>query len=249
MVVGGTIARAVTAARDQLLNWLAQREGVGGPLRVHDGEITGESGFRMRFGDAVTTYVAENGPLELTLRNEPPEWQQFDDATYQGVAYATYAWGADVVEVEVDAETLEIRPVEATVVCEVGKAIHRKLCVGQIEGGTLQAVAWAYMEEVKLENGRYLNDRLATYIIPTAKDSPRIRVHLLERPYEGGPFGAKGVGELPMDGGAPATVGAIENATGIVPDEIPATPERLLRWSLGRETVSGRSEPFGEGAR
>jgi CO/xanthine dehydrogenase Mo-binding subunit len=83
---------------------------------------------------------------------------------------------------------------------------------------------------MKLENGRYLNDRLATYIIPTIKDTPRMDVELLERPWEGGPSGAKGVGELPMDGGAPAFVQAVENATGIVPPDIPATPERLHAW-------------------
>ena len=118
-------------------------------------------------------------------------------------------------------------------VCEVGRAIHPTLCKGQIEGGTLQAIGWALMEEVKLKDGRYLNDRLATYIIPTVRDTPRIDVHLLERPWEGGPFGAKGVGELPMDGGAPAVAQAIDNALGIEVTEIPATPERLMKWSLG----------------
>jgi CO/xanthine dehydrogenase Mo-binding subunit len=133
-----------------------------------------------------------------------------------------------VVEVAVDRDTFDVRPRFAFAVCEVGKAIHPVLCKGQIEGGTLQSIGYATMEEIKVQDGRYLNDRLATYIIPTIKDSPRIEVELLERAFEGGPFGAKGVGELPMDGAAPAVVGAIENATGIVVDEIPATPERIL---------------------
>jgi CO/xanthine dehydrogenase Mo-binding subunit len=170
------------------------------------------------------------GPVEITVHHEPPEWQTFDESTYRGAAYPTYAWGADVAEVEVDPDTLAVRPVKVTAVCEVGRAIHPTLCAGQIEGGTLQAVGWALMEEIKTKDGRYLNDRMATYIIPTIQDSPRIDVHLLERGFEGGPFGAKGVGELPMDGGAPAVLQAIENATGIVPTEVPATPERLLRW-------------------
>ena len=93
------------------------------------------------------------------------------------------------------------------------------------------------MEEVKTESGRYVNDRLSTYIIPTAKDTPSMDVHLLERPWEGGPYGAKGIGELPMDGGAPAVIQALENATGIVPDEIPATPERLLQWDTEGRVV------------
>jgi CO/xanthine dehydrogenase Mo-binding subunit len=136
-----------------------------------------------------------------------------------------------VAEVEVDPDTLAVRPLQVTAVCEVGRAIHPTLCAGQIEGGTLQAVGWALWEEVKLQDGRYLNDRLATYIIPTIQDSPRIDVHLLECAWEGGPFGAKGVGELPMDGGAPAVLQAIENATGIAPTDVPATPERLMVWA------------------
>ena len=177
------------------------------------------------------------GPVEITLRNQPPETQAFDEETYRGAAYPAYAWGCDVVEVEVDPDTLAVRPLHVTAVCEVGRAIHPTLCKGQIEGGTLQAIGWALMEEVKLDQGRYLNDRLATYIIPTVLDTPRMDVHLLERPWEGGPFGAKGVGELPMDGGAPAVAQAIENATGIRVPEIPATPEKLLRWSVEGQRV------------
>lgn len=206
MIVGGTIARVVAELRDHVL-----------------------AGRDAPFREAARAYYEEVGPLEVTLRNEPPEDHAFDESTYHGEAYPTYAWGADVVEVEVDPDTLAVRATGITAVCEVGKAIHPVLCAGQIEGGTLQAIGWALMEEVKMQDGRYLNDRLATYIIPTIRDTPRIDVHLLERGYEGGPFGAKGVGELPMDGGAPAAAQAIENATGIPVAEIPATPERLLR--------------------
>jgi CO/xanthine dehydrogenase Mo-binding subunit len=104
------------------------------------------------------------------------------------------------------------------------------------------------MEEVKMDEGRYLNDRLATYIIPTIKDSPEIDVHLLEQPYEGGPFGAKGVGELPMDGGAPAAVAAVESATGIWADEIPATPERLVAWQEAGRVVEGIAGEVAKGS-
>jgi CO/xanthine dehydrogenase Mo-binding subunit len=208
MIVGALIARTVSELRD----------------RVLAASAPGES-----FREAARRYRREAGPVEVTFRHEPPESQAFDESTYQGAAYPTYAWGADVVEVEVDPDTLAVRPLAVTAVCEVGRAIHKTLCAGQIEGGTLQALGWALLEEVKLQDGRYLNDRLATYIIPTIKDTPRIDVHLLERAWEGGPFGAKGVGELPMDGGAPAALQAIENATGLAMAEIPATPERLMR--------------------
>src|SRR6185437_12294615 len=102
------------------------------------------------------------------------------------------------------------------------------LAEGQVEGGTLQAVGYATIEEMKLIDGRYLNDRLATYLIPTALDAPRISTILVEAPFSGAPHGAKGVGELPMDVAAPAVVAAIADATGAWIHELPATPERIL---------------------
>ena len=97
---------------------------------------------------------------------------------------------------------------------DVGRVIHPVLCEGQVEGGTLQAVGYATIEEIKLLDGRYLNDRLATYLIPTALDAPRLETILVEAPFADAPHGAKGVGELPMDVGAPAVVAAIHDATG-----------------------------------
>jgi CO/xanthine dehydrogenase Mo-binding subunit len=239
MIVGSLIARTVAELRDCVLDRI---EGEG--LSVSQGWIVGPAGRIEPFRDAARRHFETAEPLEVTHRHEPPEWQTFDESTYRGAAYPTYAWGADVVTVEVDPDTLAARPVEVTAVCEVGRAIHSTLCKGQIEGGTLQALGWAFLEEVKLQDGRYLNDRLATYIIPTIKDTPRIDVHLLEQGWKGGPFGAKGVGELPMDGGAPAAVQAVENATGIPVDEIPATPERLM----GAQSLTpGPSPDTGEG--
>ncbi|MEW6741792.1 MAG: xanthine dehydrogenase family protein molybdopterin-binding subunit [Planctomycetota bacterium] len=213
MVVGGTIVRAVRELRERVVQAAAAREGV--PFR----ELARE-------------HFREHGATELTVRHEPPAWQEFDEATYHGAAYATYGWGADVVEVTVDPDTFEVTPKKVISVCEVGRVINETLCKGQVEGGTLQAIGWALLEEMKLEKGHHLNDRLATYIVPTSVDAPEMEVHLLEKPWDGGSFGAKGVGELPMDGGAPAVMQAIENATGIALFSLPATPERLFEaWS------------------
>ena len=106
------------------------------------------------------------------------------------------------------------------------------LAEGQVEGGTLQAVGYATMEEVLVDGGRYRNDRLATYLIPTALDAPRIETILVERPFEGVPHGAKGLGELPMDVPAPAVVAAIHDATGAWIPDLPATPEKVLMAML-----------------
>jgi len=126
---------------------------------------------------------------------------------------------------------------------DVGRVIHPVLCEGQVEGGTLQAVGYATIEEIKLRDGRYLNDRLATYIIPTALDAPRIHAILVEAPFSGAPHGAKGVGELPMNVGAPAVIAAIHDATGVWIHELPASPERILA-ALG-VTPSAPAAPHG----
>ena len=241
MVVGSEVAYVVIEIRDRVLAWWSNRQKDGTTPIVKSGVVHGENGKSWSFREVARSYAKAMEPLIVSRRHEPPEWQVFDEETYRGVAYPTYAFGADVVEVEVDPDTLEVLPQKVTAVCEVGRVLHEKLCIGQVEGGTLQAVAWGLMEEVKLEQGRYLNDRLATYIIPTIRDSPEMVVHLLEKPWNGGAFGAKGVGELPMDGGAPAAVSAVENATGIEVDAIPATPERLLALSSAQRRV--RSHP------
>jgi CO/xanthine dehydrogenase Mo-binding subunit len=100
---------------------------------------------------------------------------------------------------------------------------------GQVEGGTLQSVGYGTIEEIKLDNGRYMNDRLSTYIIPTSLDAPRITAILVEAPFSGSPHGAKGVGELPMNVAAPAVVDAIHDAIGVWITELPATSERVLK--------------------
>ena len=101
------------------------------------------------------------------------------------------------------------------------------LARGQIEGGTAQAVGYALLEEVTMRDGRMANAQLTNYLVPTTLDTPQIDVAILENPYEHGPFGAKGVGEMPIDGPAPAIVNAIRSL-GIDVRSIPATPERIL---------------------
>jgi CO/xanthine dehydrogenase Mo-binding subunit len=228
MIVGDLVSRSVQGVSGTLAGWWGEKHPESTPVQISGGRIRGSDGSDRAFRDVAQAYLREVGPLSVTVEHEPPPGPAFDESTYLGPAYPTYAWGADVAEVEVDPDTLAVKPISVTVATEVGRAIHPRLCIGQIEGGTLQAVGWALWEEIKMDQGHYLNDRLATYIIPTAKDAPDLDVELLEAAYPGGPFGAKGIGELPMDGGAPAIVAAIENATGLVVDEIPATPESLL---------------------
>ena len=178
--------------------------------------------------------AAAGSPLIGNARYEPDPDLSWDQAHHRGDAYQGYSWCATVVEAAVDTDTCEVHPERATVVVEIGRAINPVLCVGQVEGGMLQGLAWGYLEEIKLDRGRYLNDRLSTYLIPTSLDAPEFTVELAAQPSPRGGYGAKGLGELPMNGGAPALAAALEHALGPVPDEIPLTPEKLLANLLDR---------------
>ncbi|MEO6577803.1 MAG: xanthine dehydrogenase family protein molybdopterin-binding subunit [Candidatus Limnocylindria bacterium] len=177
------------------------------------------------------------GPMRIDQQFEPYPGEPFDDSTYTGDAYPAFGWAAAVARVEVDLDTGEVAVRECVAADDIGKVIHPVLAEGQVEGGTLQAIGYATIEEMKLVDGRYLNDRLATYLIPTSLDAPRLRAILVERPYSGVPHGAKGVGELPMDVGAPAVVAAIHDATGVWIHDLPATPERILAAMTGGDEL------------
>jgi CO/xanthine dehydrogenase Mo-binding subunit len=209
MIVGGCLERACAE--------LARR--VGGDANLP---------FRTRARAFLEHGGASGGERAVEVVYGSPPGLVWDDRTYRGDAYPTYGWAADVAEVEVDLDTFEVEVVDFHTVVDVGKAIQPLLVRGQIEGGSLQAVGFAHREVVTTKNGRFQQDRLATCIVPTSLDAPPMHVGLVEKPFRHGPFGAKGVGELPMDGGAPAVAAAIEDALGVSPDRLPMTPERLL---------------------
>ncbi len=181
------------------------------------------------FAEAGDRLLATSGKVVSLKQYDPPAWINWDDVAYKGDAYPCFGWMCDVVEVEVDLDTFEVAIKETTLAADVGKAINPVMCKGQLEGGTLQALGWAVSEELVWKDGKILNPRFTNYIIPTALDAPEFVTELVECPYEGGPGGgAKGIGELPMDGGAPAVASAVEHALGLAIDHLPLTPERLF---------------------
>jgi CO/xanthine dehydrogenase Mo-binding subunit len=180
------------------------------------------------FVRACKRYIETRGPLRSRALYEPPPGLHWDDVKYSGDAYGTYAWAVYVAEVSVDTITYEARVTDFVAVQEIGKVIHPVLAAGQIEGGVAQAIGMALYENVVWRDGRMANGQMTNYIMPTAADIPPIRVFFEEKPYPFGPHGAKGIGELPMDGPAAAIVNAIENATGICVRETPVTPEVLM---------------------
>jgi CO/xanthine dehydrogenase Mo-binding subunit len=168
------------------------------------------------------------GPFRVRAQYQEPPGIHWDDEKYQGDAYGAYSWAAYVAEVTVDIITGEVQVDNFTALQEVGRVLNPVLASGQIEGGIVQALGFALLEKVVWRNGAMVNNQMTNYIIPTAMDVPSIQVLFEEIPYEHGAMGAKGIGELPMDGPAPAILNAIENALGISFDSIPLTPENIL---------------------
>ncbi len=223
MVVGGLL---ITAAR-----------------RLRD-EVEARTG--LPFAASYREDALRHGPSRVDERFGGYPDIEWDDKTYRGDAYPVYGYAAAVATVDVDLDTGEVAVRSVVAADDAGRIVNPVLATGQVEGGTLQAVGYATIEEMKVENGRYVNDRLATYLIPTALDAPRISAVLVEEPFSGAPHGAKGLGELPMDVPAPAVVAAIHDATGVWIHELPATAERVLAGIMaagaaGRHDARDRS--------
>jgi CO/xanthine dehydrogenase Mo-binding subunit len=213
MVVGRLVDTAARGLRRALL----------------DAGLLSDPYTRDDFTRAVREYLTTRGSLRSTSRYEAPPGVHWDDETYQGDAYGAYAWAVYVAEVSVDTTTFETRVNDFVALQEVGKVIHPVLATGQIEGGVAQAIGYALYEDVVWRDGRMANSQMTNYIMPTSMDLPTIRVYFEERPYAYGPAGAKGIGELPMDGVAPAIANAIEDAVGVHVRRVPFTPEALMR--------------------
>ncbi|HZX95235.1 MAG TPA: xanthine dehydrogenase family protein molybdopterin-binding subunit [Myxococcales bacterium] len=230
MVVGGTIAKAAQALSRTLCSFAAEVHGaVAGDVLCENGVFIARGRSLAAFGEIARRWLAERGPLRVVEQYVHPQGIEFDEVSYRGAAYPCYGWSATAVELSVDADTAEVRLDHVVTACDVGKAVHPILAEGQIEGGTVQALGYALLEEVIWKDGRILNTRMQNYLIPTAVDVPHVETILVENPYPHGPYGAKGIGELPMDGPAPAVTAALLHATSALVCELPATPERILR--------------------
>jgi CO/xanthine dehydrogenase Mo-binding subunit len=182
---------------------------------------------------AIRRHVAEVGPLRAVAEYQQPSFIQWDEVAYRGDAYGAYSWAVYVASVAVDTVTYEARVEDFVALQEVGKVMHPVLAAGQIEGGVAQGIGWALYERVAWKDGRMANNRMTDYIMPTSVDLPPIRVFFAEHPYAHGPQGAKGIGELPMDGPAPAIANALSDALGVNVTRVPATPEEIMELVRG----------------
>jgi CO/xanthine dehydrogenase Mo-binding subunit len=180
-------------------------------------------------------------PLMGKAKYQKPENIQWDDKTYRGDAYAAYGWACYVADVEVDLRTYSTTVRDFLAHQEIGRVLNPTLARGQIQGGVAQGIGWAIYEHVVLEDGGMKNGQMTNYVIPGAADLPPIRVSFEEADKRYGPGGAKGIGELPMDGPAPALINAICNAVGTEINDIPLMPE-LLMQAMPRIPISPSGE-------
>lgn len=181
-----------------------------------------------QFRAAVRAYVAKNGKLQALARYEQPEDIVWDEQKYRGSAYAAFAWAVYVAEVAVDLTSYSVSVEDFVALQEVGRVLNPVLAKGQIIGGVAQGIGFALYEKVIWQEGRMQNGQMTNYIIPTSADLAPIRVYFEELGNVHGAFGAKGIGELPMDGPAPAVINAVEDALGVSFRSIPLLPEDIF---------------------
>ncbi len=216
MVVGRVVDQAARQLGQRITAW-AQSAGLEGlPLR-----------------EAALAMAKSSGEVVETVQYEPPQGVVWDDETYTGSAYPCYGWAACYVDVSVDLDTYEVTVDHCVHAVDVGKAINPVIVKGQIEGGTLQSLGWALWEDVVYKEGRVQNDRMTNCIVPTFADAPEMTTIIVEEPFAHGPHGAKGVGEIPMDGPCVAVVGAVRDALGPLAastgfDTLPLSPEAIF---------------------
>jgi len=244
MIVGGELQGCARDARRRLLASVAEQRGLdpealsieGGEVRAGD-ELLG--GFSELVKQCLAADQAGARRWEFLRQHQLAPHIKWDEATHTGDAYACYAWGCTIAEVEVDLDLLEVRVPRVYVSADIGRVVNPTLARGQVEGGTLQSLGYALCEEVGVRpDGALLRDRFQTYIIPTTLDAPQIDVELLEIPYSRGPGGAKGLGEMPLSGGGPAVANAVAHALGVRICDLPVSPERIFAALQRRE---GRS--------
>jgi CO/xanthine dehydrogenase Mo-binding subunit len=178
---------------------------------------------------ALELWRAEERPAIAEYLYRPPRTTPYDPMTGRSEPNFAYGYTAQVVEVEVDVETGLIRLVRVIAVNDVGKAINPNLVQGQIEGGVVQAQGYALMERLVSKEGRILNPYLSTYLIPTVLDVPEeVRSVVLEYPDPIGPWGARGMAEMPMLPLLPAVAAAVHDATGVWLTSQPFTPDKVV---------------------
>jgi aldehyde oxidoreductase len=234
-ISGSAVTRAADDLRRQILAFAGS--GDGATIRFAEGDVAiVEGGFPRPLDLTALPASNETGDvLTGTGSFDPPTTPLDGDG--QGVPYASYAFAAQIAEIEVDLGLGTVKPLRITAAHDVGRAINPTQVEGQIQGGVAQGLGMALMEEYIPGRTENLHD----YLIPTIGDVPEIECLLIEEREPLGPFGAKGIGEPALIPTAPAILNAIYHAAGVRLRRLPATPDRV-RAAL---VACGKGEPHG----
>jgi xanthine dehydrogenase molybdenum-binding subunit len=231
--IAGNAARlAALEARDQIFETGAEVLGVSpDELVARDGEIMviGEEHRSVELARVVRKrHFRKDGQVIVGEGWYDPPTEMVNKDTYKGNISATYGFGAQMAEVEVDTETGLVRVLRLVCAHDVGRAINPMAVEGQIEGGAQMGLGYALTEEVIVHQGKVLNPDFLDYKLFTSADMPEIKTIIVETDDPGGPYGAKGVGEMGGTPTAAAIANAIYDAIGVRMTQLPMTPERIL---------------------
>ncbi|MFJ8629882.1 xanthine dehydrogenase family protein molybdopterin-binding subunit [Streptomyces sp. NPDC093568] len=219
-VTGGAAREACRQVRDEVFALLGTASG----LRLADDAVVDEAGRRLvGLAELLGTRVVEK-TAEFHHRTTYP----LDRGTGQGDSAMQFGFAAHRAVVEVDVELGLVKVIDLAIAQDVGRAINPSAVVGQLQGGTVQGVGLALLEEIELSRGQVLNPSFSGYLLPTMADVPPVRVEILERADPHAPYGLRGIGELPSISATPAVTAAVRAATGIDIDRVPIRPDHLV---------------------
>jgi xanthine dehydrogenase molybdenum-binding subunit len=232
---GNAVTQAAKGLKQQLLENASEML----EANIDDLEISEKKVFVKGSPDKAVSY-AEIGASSFYKKKKPliangyyngPEdvSPNFNPATYEGYPAPAMVFGTHLAEVEVDSATGKVEVLNFIAAHDLGRAINPLLVEGQIEGGAIQGIGWALMEDLQFENGEIVNPNFHDYKMLTIKDIPKILPILIETIDPNGPFGAKGIGECAMVPTAPAIINAIYDAVGVRIKELPATSEKIFQ--------------------
>lgn len=242
-MVGNAILKAVKPIQQSLLEVASEELEVSQyDLLLSDGMVTvkgAPAGPSMSIKDAARIAWDSNKPLRgdgHAVMWEPPEHKA--ELTYPA-SHSIYSYTTQIAQVLVDVETGNITVERIWSAHDVGKVINRLGLEGQVDGGVLQGVGTAIMEELQIEEGRLISSSLESYLVPSVMDFPQVEPIIIEVPEPSGPYGAKGMAEAPLAPTAAAIANAVSNAIGVRTWAIPMTPERILKALDEREAAEG----------
>lgn len=227
---GNAVMDGCNILRDRFLSYAAEHIYFTGKdnLDIKDGKVIrkGHPDKDLPLSQVINKAYVDQVPLAAIGSWYPPKVVERPDGTHEQMHAFTF--GACAVELDVDVATGEIDILRCVLACDVGRAINPDTLEGQMEGGLAQGIGWSLMEEHFMDKGRMKNYTYHDFLIPTSMDLPRFETIIVEHPNCLGPYGAKGIGEPPVVGAAPAIRSAIHDATGIFMNTIPFTPVRVM---------------------